>query len=106
MADTPRTPLVEPIYQEIGRLIRARREQVGLTQGQLAAAVEMSRPSVVNIEQGRQRIAVHDLYDLAAALHTSPALLAPYPKAVRRDWIFFERKTVKGIDSERPDAPS
>jgi len=97
-------PTDQSLYQEIGKLIRRRREVVGLTQGQLAKAVNISRPAIVNIEGGRQRILVHFLYDLAEALHTSPAALAPAAKQVRRDWLFVSGKPVIDVDKAENDA--
>jgi transcriptional regulator with XRE-family HTH domain len=49
------------IYGEIGTRIRARRQQLGKTQGDLAKLVNLSRPSLANIEGGRQAILVHQL---------------------------------------------
>jgi transcriptional regulator with XRE-family HTH domain len=94
---------VEGVYREIGLILRARRLVVGMTQGQLAAAMDMSRPSIVNIEQGRQRLLIHTLYDFAAVLHTSPAALAPAPKTVLHDYILLGG--VSAIDSNASDAP-
>jgi transcriptional regulator with XRE-family HTH domain len=75
------------LYREIGRLVRERRKFMALTQSQLASRVGVSRPSIVNIEQGRQSMLVHHLYDIAGALLTSPAALAPAPSRIPRDWI-------------------
>lgn len=97
---------VEPIYAEIGLLIRARRKEVGLTQGQLADALEVSRPSIVNIEHGRQRLLIHSLYDFAEVLHTSPSALAPAPKLVRRDYLFLSKQRVSDVDRKAGDASS
>jgi transcriptional regulator with XRE-family HTH domain len=86
---------VEPIYIEIGRLIRQERRKAGLTQEQLAAGLEMSRTSVVNIERGRQRVLVHILYDIAEVLDCLPGDLAPKPKLVQRDIIRLSRKHIR-----------
>lgn len=59
---------VEDIYVLIGQRIRHQREMNGQTQEQLAAIVGMSRPSIINIEQGKQRIMIHDLRDFSLAL--------------------------------------
>lgn len=42
------------VLREIGQRVRALRTNRGLTQAQLAAAVGVSRPSITNIEAGRQ----------------------------------------------------
>jgi DNA-binding XRE family transcriptional regulator len=59
---------VEDIYVLIGQRIRHQREMNGQTQEQLAAFVKMSRPSIINIEQGKQRITLHDLQAFSQAL--------------------------------------
>jgi transcriptional regulator with XRE-family HTH domain len=64
-------------YAEVGRRVRQARERVGLTQEDLAARVSLSRTSVTNIEKGRQKLLLHTLYGLAAALQVSPVALLP-----------------------------
>jgi transcriptional regulator with XRE-family HTH domain len=48
-----------------------------LSQQELADRVSMSRPSIVNIELGRQGISLDQLYVLAGALGVSAAELLP-----------------------------
>lgn len=67
----------EELYAAIGETIRARRERKGMTQAALAALVGMSRPSVANIERGRQSLLVHQLVDFATALGVEPVSLLP-----------------------------
>ncbi len=55
-------------YKSLGDLIRRRRKQLKLTQDKLAARLHVSRASIANIETGRQKVLVHQLFDLAAAL--------------------------------------
>ena len=52
---------VEDIYRTIAARIRQLREARGFTQQDLAEATGLSRPAVVNIETGRQRIMVHHI---------------------------------------------
>jgi transcriptional regulator with XRE-family HTH domain len=56
------------LYRRLGRAVAERRAELGLTQGQIAAQLGLSRASVANLENGRQRIMVHQLYALANAL--------------------------------------
>ncbi|MGP6159646.1 MAG: helix-turn-helix transcriptional regulator [Vulcanimicrobiaceae bacterium] len=49
--------------------IRAAREAAGMSQGQLAARAGLSRPSLANIEAGRQSITLKRLAAIASALH-------------------------------------
>ena len=65
------------VYRELGRLIRLHRERLTLSQAALARRVGLSRTSVTNIEQGRQKILVHQLLSFAVALGTSPEALLP-----------------------------
>lgn len=61
----------------LGQIIRARREQIGLTQDQVAKALGLSRTSVVNIEKGRQRTIVFQLVRLSSALRCEVTDLLP-----------------------------
>lgn len=58
----------EEIYRVLGQLIAVRRKGFGLTQNELADKVHMSRASIANIERGRQKVMVHQLYRFAEAL--------------------------------------
>jgi transcriptional regulator with XRE-family HTH domain len=59
-----------------------------MTQQQLAAHLGISRASLANIEVGRQKVFVHHLYALAAALRLQPYELLPLPTAfaLDEDW--------------------
>ncbi len=83
---------MEQIYREIGRRVGAAREASDLTQERLAAKVGLSRTSIVNLEAGRQRVPIHQLYRIADALGCHPAdLLPPSPEVGRSErlgeWI-------------------
>ena len=67
----------DPIYKEIGAVIRDRRKKLGLSQEKLAAQLRISRGSLANIEIGRQNILVHQLCRFANALELAPADLLP-----------------------------
>jgi transcriptional regulator with XRE-family HTH domain len=67
----------DPIYTEIGLLIRARRKALDLRQKSLASELGISRGSLANIETGRQSILVHQLYRFATALRLPPHDLLP-----------------------------
>jgi transcriptional regulator with XRE-family HTH domain len=69
------------VYKEFGMLIRARRQTLGLTQEQLAEKVGLSRTSITNIEQGRQKILLHQLFLLAESLQVNPDVLLPTTRA-------------------------
>lgn len=67
----------QAIYAHIGALIKTRRKHFKLTQEQLASQLSISRASLANVETGRQKILVHQLFSLAAALDMSPADFLP-----------------------------
>lgn len=73
------TVKVDPLYQHIGVVVKARRKKLGLTQEDLAGKLGISRGSLANIETGRQNILVHQLYRMAASLGLAPTDLLPAP---------------------------
>lgn len=66
---TPKSP--EPIYQAVGAKIRMVRDALGIDQGEIAKRCGMSRPSIANIEAGRQRIMLDQLETICRALGVS-----------------------------------
>jgi DNA-binding XRE family transcriptional regulator len=58
----------DDLYAFMGARLQAGRVAAGVTQQQLADDVGLTRVSIVNIEQGRQRVPLHTLYALVAAL--------------------------------------
>lgn len=73
--------LATRIYRTVGQRIAAARRAFGkhLTQQALASRTGrgLSRSAVANIERGRQRLAVHQLYLIAQALGVEPEDLLP-----------------------------
>jgi transcriptional regulator with XRE-family HTH domain len=67
----------EPVYKTIGAIIRGRRRRLEWPQQILAARLGMSRATLANIETGRQRVLVHQLYSFAEALQLKPSDLLP-----------------------------
>ena len=63
------------IYRRMGENIRTRREYMGWTQEWLAKALRISRPSLANIEAGRQGISVARMLDICEQLGCKPQLL-------------------------------
>lgn len=64
-------------YDLLGSSIRERRKAIDLTQQQLAEKMGISRGSLANIETGKQRILVHQVYQFANALETDVFVLLP-----------------------------
>jgi transcriptional regulator with XRE-family HTH domain len=67
----------EPVYTTIGAIIRGQRRKLEWPQHKLAARLGISRATLANIETGRQRILVHQLYSFAEALQLKPSDLIP-----------------------------
>lgn len=65
------------LYKEFGNLIREFRLNSNLTQAELADRVRLSRTSVTNVELGRQKILLHQLFSFAEALEVAPERLLP-----------------------------
>ncbi len=68
------------LYERIGGLVAQRRKALEHSQETLAPLVGISRASLANIEKGRQRILLHQLYALANALKLQPSDLLPPPE--------------------------
>lgn len=87
------TAMEDPIYRRLGEIVAERRQRAGLRQQDLADRVRLSRTSIVNIEKGRQRVAVHHLYAIAAALAVTPADLLPPANDVNA-WVAAIREEI------------
>ncbi len=72
----------DDFYRQVGERIRAKRQERGLSQESLAIAVGLKRPSLSNIEKGRQNILLHTIHDIAETLNTSVGDLLPTRAAV------------------------
>jgi transcriptional regulator with XRE-family HTH domain len=58
----------DALQRQVGARVRALRANRGLTQLRLAQRSGFSRPSVANVEAGRQNVSLRQLCALAAAL--------------------------------------
>jgi transcriptional regulator with XRE-family HTH domain len=79
------------LYGQLGRKVAAARKTLGLTQAELAARLSLTRASVANIETGRQRVMLHDVFALVEALEGKSILeFVPerIPKATVQDVVF------------------
>jgi transcriptional regulator with XRE-family HTH domain len=63
---------IEPVYRALGARVQMIREAIGMSQAELAKLTGYSRPSIVNMECGRQRFLPHQLENIAAALSSTP----------------------------------
>lgn len=67
----------DPFYEHLGERLRERRQSKRVTQEDLAQVLGLNRTTVVNIEKGRQRLAVHQLVQIADHLGCTPGELIP-----------------------------
>jgi len=79
-----------PTPAAIGRAIRERREELGLTQSRVAALAEIPAAQTISeIEKGRREVKAHELVRIAGVLHTNVDVLLglrPAPKHARVLW--------------------
>lgn len=88
VTDTRQQGAVDPareINRNLGETLRARRSEVGFTQGELAERVGLSRASIANIEAGEQAVSVVLLLGLANALDVDAEALLAGARAGRID---------------------
>ena len=78
---------VQDIYIAVGENVRHYRKQAGMRQLDLCREVALTRGSIANIETGRQRILLHQAFDLARALNVSVDCLVPGFSPRSRDII-------------------
>lgn len=64
-----------PIYVAFGDAIKAARLALEMRQEELGAKVGLTRTSIINIEQGRQRVLLGDIFHFAKALRMKPQKL-------------------------------
>lgn len=61
---------VEECYVELGAWITKRRKELGLQQRDVAMMMRLSRPSIANIEAGKQRVLHHVFLEFKQRLTT------------------------------------
>lgn len=61
-----------PVASAAGKVVRDLRTRHGLTQAEAAQRLGMSRPSLANIEAGRHRILLEDVWPIARLFKASP----------------------------------
>lgn len=66
-----------PAIVAVGREIRARREQTGLSQEDFAAAVGLDRAYYSHVERGRYNVTLSVLFRIASGLRCAPGDLMP-----------------------------
>ncbi|MFA6087233.1 helix-turn-helix domain-containing protein [Mucilaginibacter sp.] len=85
-------------YKKLGELIRAARKKSGLTQDDVADHLGLTRISIVNFEQGTQKIQLHALLELSGLLNINVGeFLAPLYVITTKN---ITLKTEKSITKE------
>ncbi len=86
---------IEPILRAFGARVRARRQELGLSQEKLAELAGLHRTYIGSVERGERNVSLLNICQLARALRTDPASLvgandgAPSsrrPSGSRRHW--------------------
>lgn len=65
------------VYRVVGERIRDERKRQNITQDELAREIGLTRTSITNVENGRQKLLLHTLFQIANYLGTSPVRLLP-----------------------------
>jgi transcriptional regulator with XRE-family HTH domain len=74
------------VKEYIGKRVKELRKKSGFAQESLAEYLNMTRTSIVNIEQGRQGLPMDRLYLVCCFLHCTPNDLFPEVKEV--EWKY------------------
>ena len=69
------SPPVSLAAQTFGERVRARRQELGLTQEQLAEACGLHWTFIGQVERGRRNISLHNILKIAAGLQLDPGEL-------------------------------
>jgi len=94
--------VLDPLYEQIGLVIKLRRKKLGLKQRELAGKIGLSRGSLANIEIGRQNLLVHQLYKIASELGLEPIDLLP-PMQVRAEHAGWSKLLPDGLKPQQRD---
>lgn len=88
------------LYAALGRAVAKRRNELKLTQAHVAERIGLTRASLANIETGRQKLLLHQVYRLVNALQLDSILdLAP------TSFVFDAEPTLERRKSALPLAP-
>lgn len=75
MPEESRKPPLSPATGEFGRRVRARRQQLGLSQEKLAERTVLHWTYIGQVERGQRNVSLHNILRIAEALNTDPAKL-------------------------------
>lgn len=91
------------IYRAFGSKVARRRRELRLTQQQVADAIRTSRATVANVEKGKHKLPLHQVYrlTLALGLRDVAALLPPLPAGAAEE--FSVDSATFAVDISGPD---
>ena len=69
------------INEQVGRRIRVRRVELGMTQGELAGKLRVGQSNLSYIERGQRDVSVSLLAEIAEALKCRPEEFFRWPEA-------------------------
>ena len=85
----------EELYASLGRNLSARRRELRKTQAEIAKAIGLSRASLANIERGKQKVLLNQVYRLANALELDDVrVLLPLGKISLKAAVPFDDSLV------------
>jgi transcriptional regulator with XRE-family HTH domain len=76
---------LEPFYEELGKRLQGFRKLANLTQADLGGRLHppLTRASMANIENGKQRVLAHTAVELAEVLDVGVEQLLPRPRRTK-----------------------
>ena len=86
----PSTDAPEAIYKLLGERLAHLRGERAVSQEDLATFAGLTRASIANIEKGRQRVFLHQLYHFANYLNVELDDLLPEPDQVQNAGLLPE----------------
>ncbi len=86
------------LCSEFGHRVRTARQRKPLKPKELAALVGLSRSSIANLEAGRQRVPIHIIWKLSAALGLPVDQLVPDVQFLKKT----SRRLVSGMLGQEP----
>lgn len=92
----------DELYAIVGGNIKKARKGLGMSQSNLSAVINLSRTSVVNIEQGRQHPSLFLLWQISNALKVNISDLLPDNTSEKRN---LHRESPHGTILERIKDP-
>jgi transcriptional regulator with XRE-family HTH domain len=85
------------IYKKLGRRVRALRDEIGMTQEELAKKLEMKRPTISQIEAGDRKLSTDELVKLSWVFNIGvEALLDPK----REPHVILEKSTERKAEPQ------